>query len=62
MIAQSMVTEDILSRGLKRFNGNRDLVVTLDESKKKGFVSFYSKSSADKAQQEVSTPGLFFSS
>lgn len=53
VIAQSMVTEDILSRGLKRFNGNRDLVVTLDESKKKGFVSFYSKSSADKAQQEM---------
>ena len=49
-----MVTEDILNRGLKRFNGNKDVVITLDESKKKGFVTFHSKSCADKAQQEVS--------
>ena len=54
-----MVTEDILNRGLKRFNGNKDVVITLDESKKKGFVTFHSKSSADKAQQEVSCVNVY---
>ena len=47
------MSEDMLQRGFRRFNGNAEVVSTLDEAKKKAFVTFHSKSAADKAQQEV---------
>ena len=51
--AQSAMSEDMLQRGFRRFNGNAEVVSALDEVKKKAFVTFQSKSAADKAQQEV---------
>ena len=53
MTAQTGMTEDMLQRGFRRFNGNAEVVSALDEVKKKAFVTFQSKSAADKAQQEV---------
>lgn len=47
------MSEDMLQRGFRRFNGNAEVVSALDEAKKKAFVTFQSKSAADKAQQEV---------
>ena len=51
--AQAGMSEDMLQRGFRRFNGNAEVVSALDEAKKKAFVTFQSKSAADKAQLEV---------